>query len=149
MAFHRLIFGMLAAIVSAAAVLAAPAKSTNAPEPGTSIEMPYLIAPLMVGDSLAAYAYISSKIISSSQATAIDVREKIPFIQDAFVRDVNGAQIGRGDNQPNFDSATLKARLFSDVKKVMGPGKVTDLEIIQIQIKPLRPGAVAAPSDHS
>jgi hypothetical protein len=108
--------------------------------------MPYLIAPLTIGDTLIAYAYVSSKIISSSQATAIDVRDKIPFIQDAFVRDVNGLQIGRGDNPPTIDSAVLKQRLFADVKKVMGSGKVAGIEIVQVQVTLLRPGAAATPT---
>jgi len=140
---RRVITRMLAASVVSVSAIGAPQK----PEPGTSVEMPYLIAPLAIGDSLVAYAYVSTKILSSSQATAIDVRDKIPFIQDAFVRDVNAAQIGRGDNPPTIDSAMLTARLFADVKKVMGPGKVAGLEIIQVQVTPLRPNTVAAPAN--
>jgi hypothetical protein len=142
---RHLLAGLLATSVLAAPAFAAAPKPSQ-PEPGTSVEMPYLIAPLTIGDTLIAYAYVSSKIISSSQATAIDVRDKIPFIQDAFVRDVNGLQIGRGGNPPTIDSAVLKQRLFADVKKVMGSGKVAGIEIIQVQVTPLRPGAAATPT---
>jgi hypothetical protein len=142
---RHLLAGLLATSVLAAPAFAAAPKPSQ-PEPGTSVEMPYLIAPLTIGDTLVAYAYVSSKIISSSQATAIDVRDKIPFIQDAFVRDVNGLQIGRGDNPPTIDSAVLKQRLFADVKKVMGSGKVAGIEIVQVQVTLLRPGAAATPT---
>ena len=128
---------------------AASAKPPADAAPGTSIEMPYLIAPLTVGDSLVAYAYISCKIISSSQATAIDVRDRIPFIQDAFVRDVNGVSISGGGDPPTIDANSLSARLLADAKKVMGPGKVLSLQLIQVQITPLRPGVSVAPGSPS
>jgi hypothetical protein len=127
------------------ACLAAPASAADAPkkpqEPGTSVEMPYLIAPLAGGDRLVAYAYISSKILATSPSAAMDIRDKTPFIQDAFVRDVNGATIGMPADPTKIDSANLKARLLSDLRRVMGAGKVAGIEIVAIQIAQLRPGS--------
>jgi len=86
---QRLVIAGLLAISLSSSAFAAPAKpGGEEAAPGTSVEMPYLIAPLTNGDSLVAYAYVSCKIIASSQSAAIDVRDRIPFIQDAFVRDV-------------------------------------------------------------
>lgn len=125
--------------------LAAPASAADAPkkpqEPGTSVEMPYLIAPLAGDDRLVAYAYISSKILATSPSAAMDIRDKTPFIQDAFVRDVNAAMIGTPADPRKIDSASLKARMLTDVRRVMGTAKVAGIEIVTIQIAPLRPGS--------
>lgn len=129
----------LAAI--AAAVVAGPvlAGGEKAPAPGTSVEMPYLIAPLTVDEKLVAYAYISSKIIATSSSAAIDVRDKMPFLQDAFLRDVNGASIGSRSDPAKVDSALLLARLLKDAKRIVGGAKVANLAISQIQIARLSP----------
>ena len=127
---------------------AAEAKKPDAAV-GTSVEMPYLIAPLSDGNTLLAYAYVSCKIIGSSQAVALEIRGKVPFIQDAFVRDVNASSIGKPGDPMVVDNATLEPRLLALAKKVMGPGKVVDLKLIQVQISPLRPGATPPSSSPS
>ena len=143
------ILRMLPAVILCAVLTAGPAFAVDAknqatePAPGSSVEMPYLIAPLTSGDGLVAYAYISSKIIASSPATAIDVRDRIPFIQDAFVRDVNAASIGKPDDPQTVDSNALTARLLADVRKVMKPGSVSGVRLIEVQIRPIH----AAPAN--
>lgn len=121
--------------------VAADSKASDKPAttPGSSVEMPYLIAPLSVGGTLQGYAYISSKIVGASPAAAIEIREKVPFIQDAFVRDVNASAVGKPDDPMTVDNAVLAARLLALAKKVMGPGKVVDLKLMQVQVSPLQP----------
>lgn len=118
--------------------MAEEAKKPDA-KPGTSVEMPYLIAPLSSGESLLAYAYVSCKIVGASQAAALQIQAKVPFIQDAFVRDVNASTIGKPDDPMAVDKAVLEPRLLALAKKVMGPGKVADLKLMEVQIRPLRP----------
>jgi hypothetical protein len=126
-------------------LLAVPASAADAPkkpqEPGTSVEMPYLIAPLATDDRLVGYAYISSKILATSPSAAMDIRDKTPFIQDAFVRDVNRATIGMASDPTKIDSANLKARMLADVRRILGAAKVAGIEIVTIQIAQLRPGS--------
>src|SRR5215472_7834385 len=109
-------------------------------QPGTSVEMPYLIAPVVVDGVLTSNAYVSSKIIATSPAATIVVRDKLAFIQDAFVRDVNGAPIGKPGDPTSVDGPALAARLLADARRVVGPNLVDTVEIIRIQISPLRGG---------
>ncbi len=119
---------------------ALPALAGEKPaEPGTSVEMPYLIAPIIVDDRLVAYAYVSSKIVGTSSQAAIDIRLKLPFIQDAFVRDVNASAIGTAADPSKVDEAGLVARLLADAKRIVGSGRVADLKLIQVQISQMRP----------
>jgi hypothetical protein len=131
--------GMFAVLIAGPVMAAGETVKAKAPEPGTSVEMPYLIAPVVVGATLVAYAYISSKIIASSPQTAIDIRLATPFIQDAFVRDVNATPIGKASDPSTVDSVALTARLLADARRIVGAGKVAGLALIQIQMAPLRP----------
>ena len=119
------------------------AGTTGSHEPGTSVEMPYLIAPVVVNGALSSNAYVSSKVIAASPAATIVVRDKLPFIQDAYVRDVNATPIGKADDPATVDVPALTARLLADAKRIAGANLVSSIEIIRIQIAPLRAGSHA------
>src|SRR5581483_12269726 len=96
-AMRPFVLALLATLALAAPALAAPAPEPKGKgAPGTNVEMPYLMAPINGADGkLAGYAYISSILTATSAQGALAVREKLAFIQDAFVRDVNGASIAK------------------------------------------------------
>ena len=117
----------------------AAAGSGPAHVPGTSVEMPYLIAPVTIDGKLVSYAYISSRIIAVTPAAAMDVRAKLPFVQDAYVRDVNAMSVADQSDPPVVDRPALIKRLLEDARRVIGAGKVDEIQIIQIQFAHLRP----------
>jgi hypothetical protein len=124
------------AVPAFAADDAGPAKG----KPGTNVEMPYLMAPMMDGDGkLSGYAYISTLLTATNDTNALAVRNKLAFVQDAFVRDVNGASIAKAGDPATVDQAGLLARLLADARRVMGTGKVASIGIVQVQIAPLHP----------
>ncbi len=131
---------ILAAATTCRLAQAADEKA-KAGEPGTNIEMPFLIAPMSKDGKLLGYAYISSKMVATSQSAAIDIRDKLAFIQDAFVRDVNAAPIGKTDDPKAVDTNLLSQRLVADTGRIMGPGKVDRMLFTAIQFAPLHPGA--------
>ncbi|MBI3675267.1 MAG: hypothetical protein HY243_01450 [Proteobacteria bacterium] len=132
----RAVFAALFALLAAA-----PAAGEEKIAPGSSVEMPYLIAPVIVNDRLTAYAYVSSKIVATSPANAIEVRAKLAFIQDAFVRDVNARPIGKPDDPATVDTESLKARLLADAKRIVGAAKVLTIEFVTIQMSPMHEGS--------
>jgi hypothetical protein len=109
------------------------------------------MAPLTNEDGkLTGYAYISSRLTAASEATTLIVREKIPYIQDAMVRDVNGADVATADDREQVDIPRLEARLMGDAKRVLGAGKVKQITICTVQIAELHPvqtQAQVAPKD--
>jgi hypothetical protein len=108
-------------------------------EPGSSVEMPFLIAPLNQDGKLVGYAYISGKIVASSLTAAVSVREKTPFLQDAFIRDVNAAPIAKSADPLVVDKLALAARLLADAKRIAGSGRAVSYIITQVQVAPTRP----------
>jgi hypothetical protein len=108
-------------------------------EPGTHVQMPFLIAPMNVDDKLAGYAYISSKLVAATPSASVEIRDKLAFIQDAFVRDVNAQPISKASDPTAVDTAALAVRLVADAKRVVGAAKVTGITFTQIQFSPLHP----------
>ncbi|HEX3811056.1 MAG TPA: hypothetical protein VHW02_15280 [Rhizomicrobium sp.] len=124
-----------------ALVLATGAAAAEKPAaPGTSVEMPYLIAPMAVDGKLTSYAYVSSIIVCSSPDAAVAIRNKVPFIQDAFVRDVNARPIAKVDDPQTVDEPALNARMLADARKAGGAGNVVTIKFTQIQVTPVRTG---------
>jgi len=114
-------------------------------EPGTNVDMPFLMAPMTNAEGkLTGYAYISSRITATSDVTANQVRDKIAFIQDAFVRDVNAKEIATSGDPATVDNAALQTRLLADARKVVGASKLVSIAIMQVQISALHPGPVTA-----
>jgi hypothetical protein len=124
---------------------------TKGGKAGTNVDMPFLMAPLTNEDGkLTGYAYISSRLTAASEATTLIVREKIPYIQDAMVRDVNGADVSAAEDREQVDIPKLEARLMADARKVLGAGKVKQITVCTVQIAELRPvqtQAQVAPKD--
>ncbi|MGB8363811.1 MAG: hypothetical protein ACLQUZ_03365 [Rhizomicrobium sp.] len=130
------IFSLSAAIFAALLIARAPARAGDAASdhsPGTSVEMPYLIAPVVVNGTLVANAYIMTKIITTSPAATITVRERLPFIQDAYVRDVNATPIGKPSDPATVDGPALAVRLLADARRIVGRDRVMTVDIYRIQ----------------
>ena len=126
-----------------AALLVAPAAGEDAkpkpPRPGTSVEMPFLIAPMSKDGKLLGYAYISSKLVCTSGSATVAAREKLAFIQDANVRDVNGRAIAVPDDPMKVDENGLALRLADNARRIVGAAKIVRVELVQVQFAPLHP----------
>jgi hypothetical protein len=137
-----MILVLLAAALTLPALAAEVKKEGEAKkgEPGTNVDMPYLMAPLTNAEGkLAGYAYLSTRLTALSDTYALAVREKLAFIQDVMVRDVNGATIATPDDPEKVDIAGLEKRLLSDATKVMGAGKVKLITVCSVNVAPLHP----------
>ncbi|HKY17833.1 MAG TPA: hypothetical protein VJL82_02780 [Rhizomicrobium sp.] len=114
-------------------------------KPGTNVEMPYLMAPLTnAAGKLTGYAYISTRLTAMSEANALAVRDKLAFIQDTMVRDVNAASVTTPDDPEKVDIAATERRLLADATKVMGAGRVRLITICTVHVAELRPAQTPA-----
>jgi hypothetical protein len=136
----RRIFLPLLLLVLAVAGQPALAAGAKAGAPGTNVEMPFLIAPMSKDGKLLGYAYISSKMVTSSPGAAIAVRKKLAFIQDAYVRDVNAQPVSKADDPRAVDETLLNARLVDAAKRIVGSDKVVRMIFVVVQFTPLHPG---------
>lgn len=130
-------------VTAAAADKEAAKGDDKAGAPGTNVDMPFLMAPMTGQDGkLSGYAYISSRLTATSDASATLVRDKIAFIQDAFVRDVNRSEVTLSGTPATVDNAALRTRLLADARAVVGQGRIASIAVTQIQLAPLHPSPV-------
>ncbi|MEI9992867.1 MAG: hypothetical protein WDM86_22910 [Rhizomicrobium sp.] len=117
--------------------------------------MPFLIAPMTQDGRLLGYSYISSKLVASSQAAALEIRNKIVFIQDAYVRDVNATPVSLASDPTKVDTALLATRLVLEARKVVGSAKVARIVFgdgakdTGIKFAPLHPVQTPAQADRA
>ena len=129
----------------AAAFAAAPAYAADKPgDPGTNVDVRFLIAPLSIDGRLYGYAYITLKIVTSTPRAALEVLEKVAYVQDAYVRDVNARSIGKATDPKTVDTPALIARLLADTRRVVGDSKIVGIQLVDVQISPIRPGEALA-----
>jgi hypothetical protein len=147
-----LLVALMLATLATRAIAAEGEASSKDGKPGTNIDMPFLMAPLTgVDGKLSGYAYVSSRLTATSEAGANEAREKIAFIQDAFVRDVNKTQIATSGDPVTVNNPALETRLLADARRVVGAAKIASVAIVQVQIAPLHPAPVtpgAAPQQN-
>jgi hypothetical protein len=109
-------------------------------KPGTNVDMPYLMAPMTNAEGkLSGYAYLSTRLTATSESVVTQVREKLAFIQDVMVRDVNSAGITTAGDLEKVDVPAVEKRLLADAVKVMGAGKVKVITVCSVNIAPLHP----------
>ncbi|MEI9886729.1 MAG: hypothetical protein WDN08_09550 [Rhizomicrobium sp.] len=72
------------------------------------------------------------------------MRERVAFVQDAFVRDVNARSVAPAADPKTVDKPALAARLLADARRVIGAAKIVNVQLLQIAISPIRPGEAMA-----
>jgi hypothetical protein len=134
-----------AAILAGLLALALPAFAADKAEdgkkggaPGTNVDLQYLMAPLLDGDGkLTGYAYISARLTAASDTDTLVVRDKMPFIQDALVRDVNAAQVTATGDPQKVDIEGVEARFLAGARRIVGAARVKVITVCTVQIAPL------------
>jgi hypothetical protein len=113
---------------AAKAEKAEDSKGEKKPAPPT-VSMPMLVAPVMVNGQMAKYVYLSVTLDLADEADKRVMLEKIPYIQDAFLREVHGATIALGEDPEVLDEDGLQRRLLAVCAKVAGPDIVKKIEL--------------------
>ena len=129
----------------AAVLMASPVELAIGAEPAakdqavTNVELPAFLAPMLKGNRLEQYAYITVALTPANRERMLAIREKMPFLRDAFLREVNKANIVKADDSNSVDTVALKARLLVRVNQILPKGSVSDLKFQSIQMTPIQP----------
>jgi len=113
-----------------------PAEKTEKAEEGAapgqprtpSVDMPILVAPVVVNGEMFHYVYLGVKLQLSDDANTTAVLEKIPYLQDAFLREVHGSSIAFENDPAVVDEKGLVQRLLLLCEKIAGAGVVKNIE---------------------
>lgn len=102
------------------------------------VELPPIIAPMIVAQRLENYAYITVSLTPANLNQTFLIREKIPFLRDAFLRELNKGTIVKGDDPKAVDVAAVKERLEARMKQILPAGTVTALKLAPIIVTSLQ-----------
>ena len=102
------------------------------------VALPTILAPMIVDSRTENYAYVTIALKPASPAGVLTIREKVPFLQDAFLRELNGATIVKADDPKSVDEAALKARLLARVNQILPAGTVAKLRFDPIVVAPVQ-----------
>jgi hypothetical protein len=94
-----------------------------------TISMPTLVAPMIVDGALHNYVFLSVTLELTDDNHKSRMLQKIPYLQDAFVREVHGASIAKNNDPALIDDEGLKARLLRASATVVGPNVVKAIEL--------------------
>ena len=92
-----------------------------------SIDMPILVAPVVVNGEMHHYVYLGVTLQLADDNHKSELLEKIPYLQDAFLREVHGPSIAYNNDPSIVDEKALVARLLRVCEKVAGPNLVKDI----------------------
>ncbi len=109
---------------------------TEAPQPAgprvPTVAMPKLVAPVVIDGQLHHYAYLSVSLKLTDDGHKTMVLEKIPYLQDAFLREVHETSIVLDGNPDAVDTDGLAQRLVEIAARVLGPGVVKNVEFLNV-----------------
>jgi len=124
-------------VLGAPQALAAAAVDTNNLGP-VDVTLPTILAPMIVDSRIENYAYITIVLKPAAPAGVLAIREKVPFLQDVFLRELNGATIVKADDPKSVDEMALKVRLVTRVNQILPAGTVAELKFAPIVVAPVR-----------
>ena len=133
--------GMLAltwVALGAPQALAAAAVGDTSNLGPVDVTLPTILAPMVVEARTENYAYITIVLKPAAPAGILAIREKVPFLQDAFLRELNGATIVKTDDPKAVDETALKARLIARMNQVLPAGTVAELKFQPIVVAPVQ-----------
>jgi hypothetical protein len=94
---------------------------------------------MVVDGRLQGYLYLSISLVPTSPGQVLAIRERVHFLQDVFVRELNRGSILKADDPKVVDVEATKARLMTRVREVLPANAVSDMKFDQIVFAPLKP----------
>ena len=95
-----------------------------------SVSMPTLVAPVNINGELQRYAYVGVTLQLENDNDKPMMMDKIPYLQDAFLRDVHsGPSISLNGDPALLDLPGLSKRLAQVCAAIVGPNIVKNVEL--------------------
>jgi hypothetical protein len=127
-----LLMSVFAGLASASSSSHGPKKPEAEREKGSgfagpripTITMPVLVTPVVVNGELQHYLFLSVTLELTGDEHKNMMLEKIPYLQDAYLREVHRASVAKDNDATVLDEEGLKERLFRVSATVVGPNIV-------------------------
>ncbi len=100
------------------------------------VMMPTLVAPIAVKGRVRNYVYLNVQVFGETATDAEKLRLRIPYIQDAFIREVHRESITVGENPEQIDGTALLKRLEARAREAAGGAAVKSVTFTDFADQP-------------
>lgn len=104
----------------------------SSPSDIPSLKMPRLVAPVIIKGEMVRYVHLDVTLVLLREDDRKRVYDRVPYIQDAFLRDVHATTVLKSEDTQELDQAGLRARLLAIIARVAGASAVKDIELRDI-----------------
>lgn len=108
-----------------------------------TIQMPTLVTPVVIDGDLHHYVFLSITLELTRDEHKNMMLEKIPYLQDAFLREVHAGTVAKDKDPTVLDEEGIRARLMRVSVTVVGPDVVK-----AITMRNVVQGVAVAPAVH-
>jgi hypothetical protein len=108
-----------------------------------TIQMPTLVTPVVIDGDLHHYVFLSITLELTSDEHKNMMLEKIPYLQDAFLREVHAGTVAKDKDPSVLDEEGIRARLMRVSVTVIGTNVVK-----AITMRNVVQGVAVAPAVH-
>jgi hypothetical protein len=122
---------MIAAI-AAVTLLAGPVWAADGDQQDMeqAVTLSPVALPVVVGNRLANYVFVTAKVLLTPQADVFTLRDKEPYFRDALVRAAHRTPFVRAGDYNHLDEGRLKASLYREATAIVGPGKIAGVVVL-------------------
>lgn len=100
------------------------------------VPIPTIIAPVLYNDRLMAHLYIYVAALTKDASDAQVVKMRLPYVQDALVRDVNDNTLTIAAPNADPDTKPMLARFKSVINGAVGKPLVTEIQVGRVDTAP-------------
>ncbi|HXZ69208.1 MAG TPA: hypothetical protein VEH07_11505 [Alphaproteobacteria bacterium] len=100
------------------------------------VPIPTIIAPVLCNDRLIAHLYVYIAAITADGSGAEEVKKRLPYVQDALVREVNDHMLVVPNPEADPDTKSMIARLKTVINAAVGKPLVTEIQVGRIDTSP-------------
>ena len=128
------VFGAALPVIPAIAAEMDAQRREAAAQGVSDIEIPALFAPLIVEGTLRNYAYLSILVTPVTRDRVFIIREKMPFLRDAILRELNKSTIVKDGSPDKVDEEAIKTLIAARLNKILPAGTIKEVKIGQVII---------------
>lgn len=100
------------------------------------VPLPTIIAPVLYNDRLISHLYIYLAVLTADASDAQQVKMRLPYVQDALVRDVNDNALTVVAPNADPNTKSLLAHFKTVINNAVGKPLVTELQVGRVDTSP-------------
>ncbi|PWE17992.1 hypothetical protein DDZ18_05305 [Marinicauda salina] len=101
-----------------------------------NVDLPPMVVPVVAGERLSAYAFVTVRLCMSDRADHWNVRDEQHFLLDRLVKTAHAVPF-RSSGRGAYDRSATEAAFIAEAEAMIGEGMVEEIHLLGGDIRPL------------